>query len=107
MLLIANDVKLICKRFLSQVVVFFLVNLLKRLQTVFVFYDEVGEGQSELICSIVRISANAKTAEEAKRSSRIAGYAHYPRQERTCYQTYNTLAKSIPILFQWADICWL
>ena len=87
MLLIANDVKLICKRFLSQVVVFFLVNLLKRLQTVFVFYDEVGEGQSELICSIVRISANAKTAEEAKKSSRVAGYAHHPRQERTCYQT--------------------
>ena len=86
MLLIANDVKLICKRFLSQVVVFFLVNLLKRLQTVFVFYDEVGEGQSELICSIVRISANAKTVEEAKKSSRIAGCAHNPRQERPCQQ---------------------
>ena len=65
----------------------FLVSLLKRLQTVFVFYDEVGKGQSELICSIVRISANAKTAEEAKKSSRIAGCAHHSRQERPCYQT--------------------
>ena len=73
----------------------------------FVFYDEVGEGQSELICSIVRISANAKTAEEAKRSSRIAGYAHL-QDKRGLVTKPKTIfwQKAFPLYFS-GVICWL
>ena len=68
----------------------FLVSLLKRLQTVFVFYDEVGEGQSELICSIVRIPQMPK---QQKMPRRVQGslVAHIIQDKRGLVTKHKTI----------------